>query len=333
MVKTWVRLGVVLVAAAAAAALVLRVAPQQAPVRDGNPADYWFGACRVEIGDEPRKSVVGGYGPWDGWLVYAVQEFHGQRLYRLRPAEALAAFPRVRERLDAGEPGEPWPHVQVGYRAWRAADPEGADPLTLAAKVRAAALERDREADPEMYAYRAAQEPDAAEHWRRASRYPLTVAAECVFLAGMTLFAAWPWLTRRGRLGWALHLGLLPPLLFLPFWLGYAPWTFTSAPSGGVLYPWLLWQFPAPPWTPLDAALARQFPQPLEPLSQTPGPMMVLSRRSMPGPVAVAGIGLALGLTVFWLGGLPARDAAARQARRARAVGTGQDAPTPRRPE
>src|SRR5205823_5088202 len=72
--------------------------------------------------------------------------------------------------------------------------------------------------------------------------------------------------------------------------------TFTSAgPSGGVLYPWLLREFRGLPWTAWDSALVRNLPQLLEPLSQTPGPMMSLSFFGGVGPVAVTVLSVLLG--------------------------------------
>src|SRR5438876_364621 len=92
---------------------------------------------------------------------------------------------------------------------------------------------------------------------------------------------------------------LLPILFFLPYWLGYAQLTFTSAgPSSGVLYPWLLVWFRGLPWTSLDTTIVRSLPQILEPLSQTPGPMLSLTFFGGVGPVAATVMGVILGLAV-----------------------------------
>jgi hypothetical protein len=79
--------------------------------------------------------------------------------------------------------------------------------------------------------------------------------------------------------------------------------TFTSrGPSGGVLYPWLLAGFRGLPWTFLDTAIARRLPQPLEPLPQTPGPMLSLTVFGGPGPVAVTSMGVVVALAVITVG-------------------------------
>jgi hypothetical protein len=77
-------------------------------------------------------------------------------------------------------------------------------------------------------------------------------------------------------------------LLFLPYYLGYATWTFTSAgPSGGVLYPWVILCFGGLRlWTPLDSWILEATPKVLEPLSQRLGSMLVVSGGCEFGPVA-----------------------------------------------
>jgi hypothetical protein len=117
------------------------------------------------------------------------------------------------------------------------------------------------------------------------------------------VFAAWPWLRGAGPARWAVHLGLVPLLFFLPYWLGYAQLTFTSAgPSGGILYPELLSHFRGLPWTGLDTAVLRVLPQVLEPLSQTPGPMLSLTNFGGVGPVAGTVLSLLVGGMVLGAG-------------------------------
>ena len=122
------------------------------------------------------------------------------------------------------------------------------------------------------------REREFDEQWKRANRYSWNLWFEFVFLAGMIVFAAWPWLRSAGRGRWAVHLGLTPTLFCLPYWLGYAPLTFTSAEtSGGVLYPLLLRPLRGLPWSELDTFILRVLPKPLEPFSQIPGPILSLS--------------------------------------------------------
>lgn len=116
------------------------------------------------------------------------------------------------------------------------------------------------------------------------------------------------WLRNRGRWAWAIHTALVPPLLFLPYHLGYCTWTFSSAgPGGGVVYPSILSQFRSLPWTSLDTALIRHVPQVLAPLAGPLGPILSLSGARGVGPVSILCLGLALGAAVFGLGSLVRR--------------------------
>lgn len=100
-----------------------------------------------------------------------------------------------------------------------------------------------------------------------------------------------------------MHLGLVPILLLLPWYLGYVPWVFTSAfPSGGILYPWLVIHFRGFPWTEVDSFILRHSPKILEPFSQSSGPPLAISGRGAFGPVAAFWIGLALGACSFGIG-------------------------------
>jgi hypothetical protein len=91
-------------------------------------------------------------------------------------------------------------------------------------------------------------------------------------------------------------------LFCLPYWLGYAPLTFSSAPSGGVLYPGLLRCIGPLLWTAADSFIIKNLPQPLELLAQSPGPMLAIASMGGLGPVAVTAIGIGIGAVIFLLG-------------------------------
>jgi hypothetical protein len=54
------------------------------------------------------------------------------------------------------------------------------------------------------------------------------------------------------------------------------------------------------PWSDLDTMILRNLPQPLEPLSQTPGPMMSISGRGGVGPLATVALGLVVFAALNW---------------------------------
>jgi hypothetical protein len=304
-------------------------APEMAPVQEGDPATFWLHACKIDVGAKhPMQAWGGVYQPRDGWFIYYDQGMHGRFLYRVKEQDAAALFPAVVAKLVQAPPGALRPDVEAGARAWLHADPDRTDTLLLLGKLREAYLGRLRGVNQRAYEYALAEEDDFAERWERATRYHWNVIIEGNFFAALILFAAWPWLRGAGYLRWAVHLGLVPTLFFLPFWLGYARLSFTSAgPTGGALYPVLVAQFRGLlPWTSLDTKIVKSLPQVLEPLSQTTGPMLSLSGGGAVGPVAalIMSGGILLGIAALrifvsrrsdLLSSLRARSAGRRSAR------------------
>jgi hypothetical protein len=279
---------------------LLWFAPEMYPVRDGDSAEFWVSACHLDLGVKPTGFCGRSYLPRDGWFIYAVQGGHGEFLYRVKAADAEADFPRILQRLQAAPPGALWPDVEDGYRAWVRTNPDPSDAMGLLARIREARLARLHQEDINLFQHEHARDASFNERWRRIQQYSLNIIFEFLYLFFLIVFAAWPWLRNGGLVRWALHFTLLPFLFFLPFWLGYAPFTFTSAgPTGGVIYPWLVVQFRGGTWTSADTFIVRLLPRVLEPLSQTPGPMLSLSGGGAVGPFAVAIMGLALGFAIY----------------------------------
>jgi hypothetical protein len=282
---------------------LLKMAPARFPVRNGDPAQFWLAAGKIDVGLQSVEGVGGIYQPRDGWFIYYELGWHGSSLYRVEPADALALFPQVVERLRNAPPGVLHPDVENGFREWHRADPGQANAPLLFAMIREAKLARLWQQDRQFYEFVRDEENAFGRRWERINRYGWNVALEFLFLAGLIVFAAWPWLRGAGPIRWGIHLGLVPILFFVPYWLGYARLTFTSAgPSGGVLYPELLSKFRGLPWTRLDTEIVRNLPQVLEPLSQTRGPMLSLTNFGGVGPVAVVLRSLVLAALVFAAG-------------------------------
>jgi hypothetical protein len=55
------------------------------------------------------------------------------------------------------------------------------------------------------------------------------------------------------------------------------------------------------PLTELDMQFVRSFPKFLEPLTQDPGPILVISGGRWPGPVAMSVIGLIGGVCIYFM--------------------------------
>ncbi len=281
---------------------VTRVAPARAPIRLGTREGYWAAAAGVY-----KKHRIGGprgalpY-PLDGWFLYASDHMHGSDFYRVPEAEVVRDFPR-----DVGQLGgddvfvSEW--AETGFRNWEKTDPQRADVHLLLLHLRQARLDWWMRKDPKLVYIEIGRDVELGIALQRMHQFPLVQLAEWGYLSALVLFAAWPWLRNRGRWSGAVHAALLPPLLLLPYWLGYCTWTYCSAgPGGGVVYPSILEACKPLPWTEMDGKMIRNIPPLLAPLAGPLGPMLSTSGHRSAGPTAVAGLGLGLGVLVFVLG-------------------------------
>jgi hypothetical protein len=139
------------------------------------------------------------------------------------------------------------------------------------------------------------------DRWNRAWWYPRVAVGELLYLCGLVVFAAWPLIRKTGPVSWAVHLGLLPVLLFLPYWLGYASRTFSALSlKGGVVYPLVLARLDFLPWYGIDTTATAILPPVLE--SVAPIDTTVKVQRALHGgPSLVFALGLAIGLTTYGL--------------------------------
>lgn len=298
----------------AASILIIGIAVRQLmpfmnPLKDGDAATFWLRACHVDVGvKDPYLGFDGFYLPRDGWYISYEQGFHQQFLYRVRSEEAEALFPKVVEKLRKAPPGVLLPDVEQGFKSWQRSNPHPNDAAGLLTAIRDAELTRLQKESPGSFEYARMREQAFGERWQRIQRFKWNARFEFLFFEALVLFIAWPWLRGAGHIQWAIHLALLPILLFLPFWLGYSQLTFTSlGPSGGVLYPIVIHFFRGFPWTPLDSTIAGHLPHPLQSFSQTPGPMLSLSGMGAPGFVAISVLGLAIAIGVMIIGALAGR--------------------------
>jgi hypothetical protein len=276
----------------------------RAPIQLGTREGYWSAATGVR-----KQFTLGGPSwclpqPINGWFLYTSDNMHGSDFYRVPEADVLADFPKSVRQLDG--PNEVVPEWgEAGFWDWEKDDPQKANPLLLLLHLREAHLDWWMKHHPEGLASQTQRDVDLGLALWRMNLFPLVQLAEWAYLSALLVFAAWPWLRNAGRGRWAVHVALLPPLLLLPYYLGYCAWNYTSAgPGGGVVYPFLLDLCRPLPWTPFDKALVQHVPQVLAPLTGPVGPMLSLSGRRSAGPSAVISLGLGLGAMAFGLGTL-----------------------------
>jgi hypothetical protein len=283
-------------------------ATEMAPVRTGTSADLWKHACQVDIIGQfkGREESWGSHGcniypPQGKWYVYYDQHFHGQQMYRVAAAEADADLAKVIKAIEAiDDPDLQW--VRAGFTVWRQRPVEEQTAAALQLAMRTARIDEIAAESPKSGRSLRSDDLEFPYLWRRFQRYWLTVAFEMAWLSALVIFTGYPWLRGSGTFRWATHLGLLPLLLYLPMYLGYAPLTFTSAyPIGGVVYPFALrlaaWPVEEilPEWTEPEIALVSSPKLAiLGPISQPSGPMISLSGSGAVSPLGSLLYGLIL---------------------------------------
>jgi len=283
------------------AAALLWLAPRMAPARRGDSATFWKAALRVELNGPSNRLVGPAHCELDGWYYYEEPHFHGTHLYRVPVDEALADFGRVSETLRAAGDDQNIPsYVRAGFEKWSERPAVEQSPEVLFADVKTARREYWKIRNPDLLARADQYEQEVVLCCLRTRWYWATLLFEWLYLSGLVLFAAWPWVRGQGWRGWAIRAGLLPLLFMLPVYLGYAATSFTSAgPSGGVLYPWLLRLVQGYRCNDLDRLILSHMPPVLEPLSPSIGPALVLSGRGMPGPTTALLLGALAAAGVF----------------------------------
>ena len=304
----WKRPAVVAALALIPVVFVLNCTPKMYPVEKGTSAAFWFHACGAQIDsddDQKGPGVWAGrvYAPRDGCFVYAEPHMHGEDLYVVPVTEAAADLPKVVAYLDRHFNDETMREtVRQGFRAWLTENPGKHDPVLLVEKLREARLNERKATKPRFYDYALELDRASTERWHRLRRYWLNVVFECIWLAGVVVWAMWPWLRRAPQWRLWLHVGLAPFFLFLPWFLGYCGLALTSAgPVGGVLYPWVLvlFQWLGPYLGTPDMWLLQTMPKPLEWLTQGTGPMMSLSGMGCIGPLGSLLVGGLVGGAAF----------------------------------
>lgn len=267
---------------------VIALARPMYPVKNGTSAEFWQAACGVHLRGE-SDVWAGIYPPRDGWYIYYVQGFHGQFLYRVPRSEAVADYRTVLNKVaEFADNADAKGRARWAYAAFAGHHSEVEhDPERFLALIREEMLRSIRVKDEEVYYSMVSGEKEFDNRWAHVQRYWMNMAFEIVFFGALTIFALWPWLRRKPVSIWCLHMGALPVLLFLPSFLGYCSFSFTSAgPSGGVLYPWVIvWFRSTPLWLPPDEYILRVLSGLLTPLSQPLGPMLSLSGGFPFGPL------------------------------------------------
>lgn len=277
------------------------LAPRMAPIRQGNSHAFWNVAAGVSL--SPEANDVSGsraYFVNDTWAAYESLHMHGSHIYRVPAKEVSADFGAVVAALErASQRGQDTPFVE-GYTKWRDDKDQPRCGPALLKNINQARNRKYIQEDLDYFEFCVAEKQLFWQRWQRANWYWANIVFEWAFLTGLMLFVLWPGIRGLSAKRWAIHASLVPLLFLMPVYFGYARTSFTSAgPSGGVLYPFMLWFCVGGSVTPFDAWVLDHLPQILEPLSVPIGTPMALSGRGMPGPTYAVLAGVLAGILVF----------------------------------
>ena len=285
------------------AVALARLAPDAAPVRAGSAQDYWDVVCGVKRYPPGDLASWEAYATRHGAFLYENSGLESTTLYEAPEADVRSQFEQVVAKL--GDPENSFrPYVVEGFKMWQDGLPQtGRTPESLVNAINEALFSKVKAEQPRVYYYNLFSSDEVEGRLVRANWFWAAIVFEWTFLTGLLLWVSWPIIRGGGRVRWAVHLGAVPFLLYLPLYFDYAPYLYTTAgPSGGILYPWFVeWFHGIPDW-PLgqwDTWILRHTPPLLETLSPKLGPIMAMTRWGIPGPAQMAGIGAFLALLIF----------------------------------
>jgi hypothetical protein len=282
--------------------LLLGLVARFAAIPVASPSDYWAVACGSQPNEIPERlrysSRVGLYPEEDGWLYYFAQEHHGQPVFRVE-AENAAQSPPL---LLAAPESDLCAHLEWREAQWcedsRERQALCSPSLTGKRLDQRGVIELHRQLVADLSSE---ERTSFSDRLNRARLRPVAIAFEAGFILSWQLFLILPWLRGSSAVIKALHLSLAPLLLFLPFYLGYAPLAFTYGPSGGLLYPLYLLFVSLPlgaiPCTSIDRVVLGALPRILGSLSQLPGPPAAITFYACIGPIACLVGGVAASAT------------------------------------
>jgi len=265
--------------------LLAFTAQKTVPIPTGDAEDYWEFACGVELekfdGYFPYADWTGIFPDKDGWYFYYYQEHHGRHVFKVSKQSLLEQAGEVFTLLDQ----KIFTTVQDKTRG---------DTLAAKNKRRQGCLKikevvnsnKDRFIDEVSSRNkndidRASEIESFHYQWEKGKVYWASILFEATFLPFWWLFSFHSGVFGKLNRKLSTRLAFSPLLLFVPHYLGYAPYLFSFGPSGGILYPLFAMLISLPfgwvPFNPIEIELLKVLPQPLSYISQVPFSPMAMS--------------------------------------------------------
>lgn len=217
-----------------------------APIWDGSAEDYWYVTTLINL-----DNIDKGHISWGGFLTIYLQDYcyysrfhlHGFDVFRAPTSEVNLLFPKLIENLENKtshkDPNNP---AYLGYLSWKSSpDKDKNDIEELIYHINETRIKDvcnrnfNYASRLELYRYLMAVRVDKSR-W-----YWANFVFEFTFLTGLVIWFLWPGIKQLKFRLWLIRVLFLPFLFFLPWYLGYVPWSVTTyGPRGGVFYPWLM---------------------------------------------------------------------------------------------
>jgi hypothetical protein len=290
-VQVWPRIGLVLCLIALNTALIV-FSFKMYPVDRGTPEGFFDAMYDLKL--SPDRGMGSVYPSQGRRCIYFHQGFHREFLYAVSMGEVEALLPKVRVRASRE-------CTSLSEEERTLLDSESSINELVHARIETWA-KRAASASPESGEYFTERQRGFLSRWARIERYWANILFEAVYLNGSLVVVWVPFLMKGALVRRAIAIGLAFPLLLAPYFLGYCPWSFTSAgPVGGVLYPILLLPFYGWPvgWNDFDVWLVGLLGSPLSSLSQGTGGMLSVSGMGSVTPTSTLIGGLLSAIATF----------------------------------
>jgi len=265
--------------------LLVFSAQKRIPIPTGDAEDYWEFACGVELkkfdGYFPYAHWTGIFPDRDGWYFYYYQEHHGRHVYKVSKPSLLNQTSEVFTLLDQEI-------LNTIQKKTRDNTLEVKNTRRLNCLEVRASVSSNEDKFIDAISSKSIGNPDRVYElesfqyqWERGKIYWASILLEAIFLPFWWLFSFHPSFFGSYNRKLSTRLAFSPLALFIPHFLGYAPYLFSFGPSGGVLYPIFAVFIGLPfgwiPFNPIEIELLKLLPQPLSYISQVPSSQLAVS--------------------------------------------------------
>ncbi len=281
--------------------LLTFISQKSNPIPTGDAEDYWEFACGIELeefdGYFPYAHWTGTFPDMDGWYFYYYQEHHGRHVFKVSKQSLLEHTDNVFGLLNEQIITTVQPETRGDTLSVK--NERRQDCLKIKEEVNSS---KDRFIDQVSSNGKSSNERISDiegfhYQWERGKLYWASILFEAIFLSFWWLFSFHSGVFGRFNRKISIRIAFSPLLLFIPHYLGYAPYLFSFGPSGGILYPLFAMLYSIPfgwiPFNPIEVELLKVLPQPFSYITQVPFSPMAMSFRGSVSPTvlcAFAGI-------------------------------------------